>query len=171
VRGKFGLPPRPGSVPKHPVWHASFRGESRVSKHIRRIACRLLVAVTVGAAFHDRPARERSVRNGSTHRKPITARPIAQFAHSTLVQIDPQGVSLARIARGCRDPYLRSHIIAAEAFGSKAELSFGREKNGNWDPLAYRQTSTWAFVAAWRRMAQVSRAMGATNVIGCGWSA
>ena len=49
-----------------------------------------------------------------------------------LVQLEPSNVSLASIAAGKSDSYLRSYAQAVAAFGFPVILSFGYEMNGNW---------------------------------------
>lgn len=95
----------------------------------------------------------------------------ARFAHQAatngtvpIVQIDPDGVSLARIATGWYDGYLRSYATAVKAFGGQVILSFGHEMNGYWYSWGYRHTSPAVFVAAWRHIVTVFRAVGARNV-------
>ena len=81
-----------------------------------------------------------------------------------LVQIDPTGVSLAAIASGQYDTYLRSYASAVKAFGRPGDPSFGHEMNGDWYSWGYRHTSPTVFVAAWRHIVTVFRAAGAGNV-------
>ena len=82
-----------------------------------------------------------------------------------LVQIEPTGVRLAAIASGRYDAYLRSYASAVKAFGSRVILSFGHEMNGSWYPWGYQHAAPAAFVAAWRHVVTVFRAVGARNVI------
>ena len=82
-----------------------------------------------------------------------------------LVQIDPDGVSLAAIASGWYDRYLRSYAAAVKAFGGQVILSFGHEMNGYWYSWGYRHTSPQVFVAAWRHIVTVFRAVGARNIV------
>jgi mannan endo-1,4-beta-mannosidase len=83
----------------------------------------------------------------------------------TLVQIDPVGISLANIAAGRYDNYLRRYAAQVKAFRSKVILSFGHEMNGKWYAWGYTHTPAKVFVAAWRHMVDVFRSVGATNVI------
>ena len=82
----------------------------------------------------------------------------------TLVQIDPKNVSLASIAAGQYDAYLRSYAAEVKAFGAPVILSFGHEMNGDWYSWAYQHTPAAVFVAAWRHVVDVFRAAGARNV-------
>jgi mannan endo-1,4-beta-mannosidase len=80
-----------------------------------------------------------------------------------LVQLQPNGVTLASIAAGGSDAYLRSYADAVVAFGHPVILSFGHEMNGTWYSWGYGHTSPATFVAAWRHVVRVFRAEGAAN--------
>ncbi len=88
----------------------------------------------------------------------------AKHGAVTLVQIDPKNVSLASIATGQYDTYLRSYAAAVKAFGSHVVLSFGHEMNGNWYSWGYQHTPARVFVAAWRHIVTIFRQEGARNV-------
>jgi hypothetical protein len=88
----------------------------------------------------------------------------ARHGAAPLVHIDPTGVSLAAIASGRYDAYLHSYASAVKAFGRPVVLSFGPEMNGPWYEWGYRHTSPAVFVAAWRHIVTVFRAVGARNV-------
>jgi mannan endo-1,4-beta-mannosidase len=81
-----------------------------------------------------------------------------------LVQIEPTHVSVAAIAAGRYDTYLRSYASAVKAFGGRVLLSFGHEMNGPWYSWGYRHTRPAVFVAAWRHIVTLFRAAGAQNV-------
>jgi mannan endo-1,4-beta-mannosidase len=81
-----------------------------------------------------------------------------------LVQINPDRVSIAAIASGQYDAYLRSYAAAVRSYHRPVVVSFGHEMNGPWYPWGYRHTSPAAFVAAWRHMVTVFRGAGARNV-------
>lgn len=81
-----------------------------------------------------------------------------------LVQMDPDGINLARIAAGRYDGYLSSYAEAVRAYGHPVIMSFGHEMNGNWSSWGYRHTSPRVFVAAWQHIVDVFRALGARNV-------
>jgi glycosyl hydrolase family 26 len=81
-----------------------------------------------------------------------------------LVQLQPNGVTLASIAAGGSDGYLRSYADAVVAFGHPVILSFGHEMNGTWYSWGYGHASPATFVAAWRHVVRVFRAEGAANV-------
>lgn len=88
----------------------------------------------------------------------------AEHGAVMLVQMDPRNVSVASIAAGRYDAYLRSYATAVKAFGSQVILSFGHEMNGRWDSWGYEHVPPAVFVRAWRRIVNVFRAVGATNV-------
>ena len=88
----------------------------------------------------------------------------AKHGAITVIQIDPKNISLASIAAGRYDAYLRSYATAVKAFGGQVVLSFGHEMNGNWYSWGYQHTSARVFVAAWRHVVTVFRAAGAKNV-------
>jgi mannan endo-1,4-beta-mannosidase len=81
-----------------------------------------------------------------------------------VLQIDPKNISLASIATGRYDSYLRSYATAVKAFDDQVVLSFGHEMNGNWYSWGYHHTSSAVFVAAWRHIVTVFRVVGAYNV-------
>jgi mannan endo-1,4-beta-mannosidase len=81
-----------------------------------------------------------------------------------LVQMDPDGVSVAGIAHGRYDGYLSSYAEAVRAYRHPVLLSFGHEMNGDWYSWGYKHTSPAQFVAAWRHIVTLFRALGARNV-------
>jgi len=87
----------------------------------------------------------------------------ARHGASPLVQIDPTGVSLAAIASGRYDTYLRSYAAAVKTFGRRVVLSFAPEANAPWYGWGYRHTPPAVWVAAWRHVVTVFRAAGARN--------
>jgi mannan endo-1,4-beta-mannosidase len=81
-----------------------------------------------------------------------------------LVQMDPEGVSVAGIASGKQDAYLSAYAEAVRAYGHPVILSFGHEMNGDWYSWGYKKTSPTVFVTAWRHIVDLFRALGAQNV-------
>ena len=88
----------------------------------------------------------------------------AEHGAVPLVQMDPTGVSVAKIASGEYDAYLSSFAEAIRAYRYPVILSFGHEMNGSWYSWGYGHTSPAVFVAAWRHIVTVFRALGARNV-------
>ena len=89
---------------------------------------------------------------------------VAAHGAVPLVQMDPTGASLAAIAAGKYDAYLRSFAGAVKAHRGPVILSFGHEMNGPWYSWGYRHTSPRVFVATWRHIVTLFRAAGARNV-------
>ncbi len=91
----------------------------------------------------------------------------------SLIQLDPApAVSLAAIAAGKYDTYLRQYATAVKRFGARVALSFGHEMNGWWyswglrlgsPPSQYRAKPA-AFVAAWRHIHDLFAGVGAHNI-------
>jgi mannan endo-1,4-beta-mannosidase len=81
-----------------------------------------------------------------------------------VVQIDPTGISLAAIASGHFDTYLRSYATTVRSYRRPVVLSFGHEMNARWYTWGYRHTSPAVFVAAWRHIVRVFRSVRARNV-------
>ena len=81
-----------------------------------------------------------------------------------LVQMDPDGISIAAIASGRYDGYLSQYAEAVRAYRHPVILGFGHEMNGNWYSWGYRNTRPATFVAAWRHIVTLFRALGARNV-------
>ncbi len=92
----------------------------------------------------------------------------AEHGATTLVQISPKlgkvPVSVASIAAGQYDGYIRSFAAAVKTFRSRVILSFGHEMNGYWYPWGYKHTSPTVFVAAWRHIVNIFREEGVRNV-------
>jgi hypothetical protein len=88
----------------------------------------------------------------------------AKHGAVTFVQIAPTNVSLASIASGRYDGYLRSYALAVKAFDARVILSFGHEMNGYWYSWGYGHTSPAVFVAAWQHVVTLFRDEGAQNV-------
>jgi len=81
-----------------------------------------------------------------------------------LVQMDPDNVTVAAIASGRYDGYLSAYAEAVRNYHHPVILSFGHEMNGTWYPWGYRHASPAVFVAAWRHIVSLFRALDARNV-------
>jgi mannan endo-1,4-beta-mannosidase len=88
----------------------------------------------------------------------------AEHGAITLVQLAPRNIPITSIASGQFDSYLRSYATEVKAFRKQVILSFGHEMNGNWYSWGYEHTPPGAFVAAWRHIVTVFRAVGVRNV-------
>jgi hypothetical protein len=81
-----------------------------------------------------------------------------------MVQMEPSGVSLAKIAAGQYDSFVISYARAVRSYGQPVILSFGHEMNADWYSWSSGRTSPDVFVAAWRHIHNVFTAEGAHNV-------
>jgi mannan endo-1,4-beta-mannosidase len=90
----------------------------------------------------------------------------AENGSAPLVQMNPEGkgVTVPAIAAGKFDGYLSAYAEAVRAYRHPVILGFGHEMNGSWSPWGYQHTSPKAFVAAWRHIVTLFRALGAHNV-------
>jgi len=80
------------------------------------------------------------------------------------VQIDPSFASVAAIAAGDYDGYLRLYADSVRDFGHQIVIGFGHEMNGSWYSWGYGRTPASTFVAAWQHIVTVFRGEGADNV-------
>ncbi len=80
------------------------------------------------------------------------------------IQVDPSFASVAGIAAGDYDTYLRSYADSVRDFSHAVVIGFGHEMNGNWYSWGYKNTSPATFVAAWRHIVTVFHTEGADNV-------
>jgi mannan endo-1,4-beta-mannosidase len=87
-------------------------------------------------------------------------------AHGAIpfVQIDPTYASVAGIAAGDYDAYLRSYADSVRDFGHAVVIGFGHEMNAPWYSWGYGHVPPATFVAAWRHIVTVFRGQGADNV-------
>jgi mannan endo-1,4-beta-mannosidase len=81
-----------------------------------------------------------------------------------VVQIDPTDASVAGIAYGSYDDYLRSFADSVRDFGGPVVIGFGHEMNANWYSWGYHHVPPGIFIAAWRHVVTVFRQQGADNV-------
>jgi hypothetical protein len=82
----------------------------------------------------------------------------------TIVQIDPTDASIAKIAAGGYDGYLRSYADSVRRLGQPVVIGFGHEVNAPWYSWGYGHTAPAVFLAAWRHVVTLFRAQGADNV-------
>jgi mannan endo-1,4-beta-mannosidase len=96
------------------------------------------------------------------------ARQAASHQAVPMVQIDPGSTSLADIADGYYDKYLRSYAKAVGNFGAETGqgviIGFGHEPNGYWYPWGYKHVKPRLWIAAWRHIVTVFRQQGADDV-------
>ncbi|HEY0719607.1 MAG TPA: glycosyl hydrolase [Streptosporangiaceae bacterium] len=89
---------------------------------------------------------------------------VADEGAAPLVQMEPTGIDVAKIAAGHYDGYLSAYAEAVRAYRHPVILSFGHEMNGTWYSWANTHTSPAVFVQAWRHIFGLFRALGAGNV-------
>jgi mannan endo-1,4-beta-mannosidase len=90
------------------------------------------------------------------------------FSHDIIpcVQIDPTYASVAGVAAGAYDGYLRQYADSVRDFGHAVVIGFGHEMNAPWYSWGYghKDVPPATFVAAWRHIVTLFRANGADNV-------
>jgi mannan endo-1,4-beta-mannosidase len=123
------------------------------------------------ASFHrDTGARLRLVEFYNPFPGPFQAAEAQQIVslHALpLIQLNPRRISMAQLAAGAYDSYIRSYARAVKAFPCYIVLSFGHEMNGWWYPWGLPWTRPKAFKAAWQHFHEVFAAERVRNVI---WS-
>jgi mannan endo-1,4-beta-mannosidase len=82
----------------------------------------------------------------------------------TILQMDPTHASVAAIAAGGYDSYLRSYADSVRKFGGPVVIGFGHEMNATWYSWGWGNVRPRVFVAAWRHIVTVFRGQGADNV-------
>jgi mannan endo-1,4-beta-mannosidase len=87
-----------------------------------------------------------------------------QHGAATLIQLDPTDASIAAIAAGDYDDYLRSYADSVRNFGHPVVIGFGHEMNATWYSWGYGHVPPRTFVAAWRHVVTIFRQQGADNV-------
>ncbi|MBS1888323.1 MAG: hypothetical protein JSU06_14155 [Actinobacteria bacterium] len=86
-------------------------------------------------------------------------------SQSVPAQVEEPEYSLAEVAAGRHDAYIREFAAAAAAWGHPFFLRFDWEMNGNWFPwgAGVNGNTPADYVAAWRHVHQLFVAAGATN--------
>jgi hypothetical protein len=92
------------------------------------------------------------------------ARRVSAHGAVTILQWDPTDASVAAIAAGDYDSYLRSFADSVRGFGQPVVIGFGHEMNATWYTWGYGQVPPRTFVAAWRHVVRLFRGRGADNV-------
>jgi hypothetical protein len=92
------------------------------------------------------------------------ARTVSGHGAVTILQWDPTDASVAGIAAGEYDIYLRSFADSVRDFGQAVVIGFGHEMNATWYSWGYGQVPPRTFVAAWRHIVRLFRGQGADNV-------
>jgi len=84
---------------------------------------------------------------------------------SSPLSVSEPAFSLAAVARGDYDSYIRAFAVAARQWGHPFLLRFDWEMNGNWFPWAEgaNGNTPGSYVAAWRHVHDIFASVGATN--------
>ncbi len=92
----------------------------------------------------------------------------AQLIHkhgmTPFVQIDPTDASIAQIAAGTYDDYLRAYAGSVRDFRHAVVIGFGHEMNAPWYSWGYGHVPAATFIAAWQHIVTLFRSQGAENV-------
>jgi mannan endo-1,4-beta-mannosidase len=83
---------------------------------------------------------------------------------TALVQMDPADASVAAVAAGTYDDYLRAYADSVRDFGHPVVIGFGHEMNATWYSWGYGHLAPRTFVKAWRHVVTLFRQQGADNV-------
>jgi hypothetical protein len=92
------------------------------------------------------------------------AETVRQHGAATIMQWDPTQVSVAKIADGGYDSYLRSFADSVRELRSPVVIGFGHEMNAYWYSWGYGHLPAATFVKAWRHIVTLFRDQGANNV-------
>ncbi len=92
------------------------------------------------------------------------AQTIRKHGAIPLVQIDPAAASLAAIAAGDDDSYLRAYASSVRRFGDAVVIGFGHDMNAPGHSWGYGYVPARTFIAAWRHIVTLFRDRGADNV-------
>jgi hypothetical protein len=94
------------------------------------------------------------------------ATPLFSWAVQPMRAVHDPDFTLAAIADGRQDAYLRTWAAAAKAWGAPFLLRLGWEMNGDWFPWApeFYGLPPSTFVTTWRHVHDVFREAGADNV-------
>ncbi len=87
----------------------------------------------------------------------------SQIGATPILQIDPYKTSLALVAAGDYDAYLRTYALTIKRFAAPVILSFGHEMNGDWYSWGWTHTPAATFVAAWRHIVGIFQTEHVTN--------
>jgi len=79
------------------------------------------------------------------------------------VEIDPTDASMAAIAAGDYDDYLRSYADAVADYGHPVVIGFAHEMNATWYSWGRGHVPPRTFVAAWRHIVRLFRGQGADD--------
>ncbi|MFF7210405.1 glycoside hydrolase family 26 protein [Streptomyces sp. NPDC008238] len=93
------------------------------------------------------------------------ARRVLDSGAMLYVSWEPFKPSIAKIADGSQDEYIRRYASEVRKGNAPVAISFGHEMNGHWYPWGTKDTTPAQFVKAWRHIHDIFQDEGATNVI------
>ncbi len=177
------LPPSPSPSPSHSSAKPSHKPKPKVHRH-HHASSPSLPPVTSGNVFVGVAVKRgivsgvRSFSNATgahismveiyaSFAAPfpgLEAHRIVSTGATPLIQWNPRGTPLAKIAHGGYDTYLRNYAKAVKKFGHPVTLSFGHEMNGPWSAWGAGHVAPATFVAAWRHIHNVLANQGVHNV-------
>ncbi|MFG3205243.1 glycoside hydrolase family 26 protein [Streptomyces sp. NPDC048192] len=88
-----------------------------------------------------------------------------QHGQLPMMALVPSDISLADIAKGKEDAYIRRLAGQIAAYDGPLALSFAGEMNGPWNSWGPRHAKPADFVASWKHVHDIFTAQGVTNVI------
>jgi hypothetical protein len=88
-----------------------------------------------------------------------------QHGQLPMMALVPSDMSLADIAKGKDDAYIRRLAGQIAAYDGPLALSFAGEMNGPWNSWGPKHTKPADFVASWKHVRDIFTAQGVTNVI------
>lgn len=83
----------------------------------------------------------------------------------TLVSWEPFDVTLADIAAGEKDAYLKKYAASVRKLNLPVVISFADEMNGHWEKWGTKYVTPKQYVAAWKHIHDTFTDAGASNVI------
>lgn len=83
----------------------------------------------------------------------------------TLMSWEPFDTTLADIAAGKSDAYIKKYASAVRKLNLPVVIDFADEFNGNWEKWGTKYVTPAQYVAAWRHIHDTFVDVGATNVI------
>jgi hypothetical protein len=81
-----------------------------------------------------------------------------------MLELEPFGISLAKISSGGEDAWLTKYAHAVSNLHSPVVMSFAPEANGNWYSWGYPHVSPGAVISAWRHVVTLFHKAGADDV-------
>jgi hypothetical protein len=92
------------------------------------------------------------------------ARSIIATGAVPMLELEPLGISLAKISSGGEDAWLTKYAHAVSSLHSPVIMSFAPEANGDWYSWGYPHVAPGAVVRAWQHVVTVFREAGVQDV-------